>query len=432
MNRLLLITSAIVSAMVLMGNAHERMPVSVVSTSVATSLTEQGNKLIFEENGVSIVRLAGSDDSDFDNLYVVRMPHKSEVPLFAETLGKVIHFEPYQFALMRIDEPQKVEELSQRMHLEGTACGAMMRLGGDAMVQNVTAVGEPIVPVTTDLAEVRTMINQVSADRISTMIGELSSITTRHHSSPTGKAMASLLKEKYLAVAIGRSDVTVEFFDHGSKTPQNSIIVRIIGKTLPDEIVILGSHIDSVNMMGGSSSRSPGADDNASGTSTNFEIFRLLMANGIHPDRTIEIHGYAAEEMGLVGSQDMAQKYKAAGKNVVTMVQHDMNLFKAAGAPDKIWFVTNNTLDTFNTALGALIDQYVGVQWGKKALSGGDSDHTSWRRQGYVTSFPFEDPASYNHKIHTENDTFANANAMTQVVAFAKLGLAYLTHYAGI
>ena len=244
--------------------------------------------------------------------------------------------------------------------------------------------------------------------------------------------MASLLKEKYLAVAIGRSDVTVEFFDHGSKTPQNSIIVRIIGKTLPDEIVILGSHIDSVNMMGGSSSRSPGADDNASGTSTNFEIFRLLMANGIHPDRTIEIHGYAAEEMGLVGSQDMAQKYKAAGKNVVTMVQHDMNLFKAAGAPDKIWFVTNNTLDTFNTALGALIDQYVGVQWGKKALSGGDSDHTSWRRQGYVTSFPFEDPASYNHKIHTENDTLANANAMTQVVAFAKLGLAYLTHYAGI
>ena len=49
MNRLLLITSAIVSAMVLMGNAHERMPVSVVSTSVATSLMEQGNKLIFEE-----------------------------------------------------------------------------------------------------------------------------------------------------------------------------------------------------------------------------------------------------------------------------------------------------------------------------------------------------------------------------------------------
>lgn len=432
MNRFILIASAAISAMVLMGNAHERMPVSVVSTNAAPRLMDQGNTLIFEENGVSILRFADSDDSDFDNLYIVRMPHKSQVPLFAEALGKVLHFEANQFALMRIDDPLKVEALSHRMHVEGTACGAMMRLEGDAMAQTVTAVGEPVVPVTTELAEVRAMINQVSADRIGTMIGELSSITTRHHSSPTGRAMASLLKEKYLALAAGRPDVTVESFEHGTRTPQNSIIVRILGKTLPDEIVVLGSHIDSVNMMGGSSSRSPGADDNASGTSTNFEIFRILMANGIHPDRTIEIHGYAAEEMGLVGSQDMAQKYKAAGKNVVTMVQHDMNLYKAAGAPDKIWFVTNNTLDTFNTALGALIDQYVGVPWGKKALSGGDSDHTSWRRQGYVTSFPFEDPAAYNHKIHTENDTLANANAMTQVAAFAKLGLAYLTHYAGI
>ena len=432
MKHFLLIVSASISALFLMGNAHERKPVTIVSSDAASQILSQGNSLLFEENGVSIIRLAAAVDSDFDNVYVVRMPHESEIPFFAERLGKVLHFEANQFALMRIDEPQQVEELSYRMHLNGSACGAMMRLEGDEMVQKITAVGEPRIPVATDLPGVRTMVSQVSADRIGTMIDEVSSITTRYHSSPTGKAMAGLLREKYLALANGRSDVTVELFEHGTKTPQNSLIVRILGKTYPNEIVVLGSHIDSVNMMGGSASRSPGADDNASGTSTNFEIFRILMANGVHPDRTIEIHGYAAEEMGLVGSQDMAQKYKAAGKNIITMVQHDMNLYKASGAPDKIWFVTNNTVDEFNTALGALVDHYVGVEWGKKALSGGDSDHTSWRRQGYVTSFPFEDPAAYNRKIHTEEDSLANAHAMTQVAAFAKLGLAYLSHYAGI
>jgi hypothetical protein len=82
--------------------------------------------------------------------------------------------------------------------------------------------------------------------------------------------------------------------------------------------------------------------------------------------------------------------------------------------------------------MGALVDKYVGVQWGKKSLSGGDSDHTSWRRQGYVTSFPFENPGSYNHRIHTSGDSLDNAGAMTQVAAFAKLGIAYLSHYAGI
>ena len=109
-----------------------------------------------------------------------------------------------------------------------------------------------------------------------------------------------------------------------------------------------------------------------------------------------------------------------------------MNLFKEDGAPDKIWFVTNNSLDSFNNALGTLIDRYVGVQWGKKSLSGGDSDHTSWKRQGFVTSFPFEDPAAYNHQIHTSRDSLESASAMTQVSAFAKLGIAYLSHYAGI
>ena len=156
-----------------------------------------------------------------------------------------------------------------------------------------------------------------------------------------------------------------------------------------------------------------------------------MMANGFRPARTIEIHGYAAEEVGLVGSQDMARKYKTDGKKVVTMVQHDMNLYKQSGAPDKIFFVTNNTVDAFNTSMGALVDRYVGVPWAKQSLSGGDSDHTSWKRQGFVTSFPFENPAHYNPNIHTSQDDLEHASAMTQVAAFAKLGVAYLGHYAG-
>jgi leucyl aminopeptidase len=292
--------------------------------------------------------------------------------------------------------------------------------------------GEPLVPVSEALSHVPRMVEKVSSERIRSMIQELSTINTRFHSSTTGQQMPSILKAKYEELARGRDDVTVEVFDHGGRTPQDSVVVRILGTSWPDEIVVLGSHIDSVNWSDGSSSRSPGADDNASGTSTNFEIFRVLMESGARPERTIEIHGYAAEEIGLVGSQDMAQKYKAAGKNVVTMVQHDMNLYKAPGAPDKIWFVTNNTMDQFNSALGALVDQYVGVQWGKKSLSGGDSDHTSWRRQGFVTSFPFEDPSGYNRQIHTSRDSLETASAMTQAAAFAKLGLAYLAHYAGI
>lgn len=433
MKRAIVLAGAGFSALLLMGNGRERMPVTVVQSGFVSSLNQQGNSLLFEENGVAVMRRPDAIDEDFENLYVVRMPGKSAPPFFAERLGQILHFEPGQFALMRVDELYKVETLSHLMHHEGIACGALMRLEGDEMVREVpSGAGEPMVPVTEELDQVKSMVAQVSADNIRATIKELSDINTRFHSSATGQRVTALIKAKYEAVAAGRTDVSVELFDHGSRTAQDSVVVRILGKSRPDEIVVLGSHIDSVNWSEGSSSRSPGADDNASGTSTNFEVFRVLMASGIRPERTIEIHGYAAEEIGLVGSQDMAQKYKAAGKNVITMVQHDMNLYKAAGSPDKIWFVTNNTLDQFNGSLGTLVDRYVGVAWGKKSLSGGDSDHTSWRRQGFVTSFPFEDPAGYNHQIHTGRDTLETAGAMTQAAAFAKLGLAYLSHFAGI
>ena len=433
MNRSWLIAGAGLSALFFMGNVRERMPVTIVSSNFVSVLAGHGNQLLFEENGVAVMRRMDAVDHDFEHLYVVRMPGKKSPPFFAERLGEILHFEPGQFALMRVDDEYKVATLSHLMHHEGIACGALMRLEGDVMVRTVPdGAGEPVVPVTNDLPEVHGMVAKVSAENIRATIKELSDITTRYHSSPTGQGIPQILKRKYETLAAGRSDITVSTFDHGSKTSQDSIVVRILGKSRPDEIVILGSHIDSVNWESGSGSRSPGADDNASGTATNFEIFRVLVESGIRPERTIEIHGYAAEEIGLVGSQDMAQKYKADGKNVVTMVQHDMNLYKPAGAPDKIWFVTNNTLDTFNSALGSMIDRYVGVSWGKKSLSGGDSDHTSWKRQGFVTSFPFEDPGSYNSQIHTSRDSLESASAMTQVAAFAKLGVAYLSHYAGI
>lgn len=433
MNRYVILSGVCLASVFLMGNGQQRMPVTVVPSSFVEDFAQQGHGLLFQENGVSIMRRDDAVDADFDDLYVVRMPGKSAPPFFAERLGEVLHFEPGQFALMRIEELYKVETLSHLMHHEGIACGALMRLNGDTMEPDVLeGAGEPLVPVTEALAHVPELVEKISSEKIRSTIQELSSINTRFHSSTPGQQMPGILKAKYEELARGRDDVTVELFDHGSRTPQDSVIVRIRGTSRPDEIVVLGSHIDSVNWSEGSSSRSPGADDNASGTSTNFEIFRVLMESGVRPERTIEIHGYAAEEIGLVGSQDMAQKYKAAGKNVVTMVQHDMNIYKPAGAPDKIWFVTNNTMDQFNSSLGTLVDRYVGVQWGKKSLSGGDSDHTSWRRQGFVTAFPFEDPAAYNRQIHTSRDSLETASAMTQAAAFAKLGIAYLAHYAGI
>ncbi len=87
-----------------------------------------------------------------------------------------------------------------------------------------------------------------------------------------------------------------------------------------DEVLIFGGHIDST-APGMPTGRAPGADDDASGSAVVLEMFRILTSSGFVPAKTIEFHGYAAEEVGLRGSQEIAAAYRAAGKSVIGMVR---------------------------------------------------------------------------------------------------------------
>lgn len=388
------------------------------------------DRIVHADANSLVFKTAEAQEADFENVYVVNLHNWFAEPEWIFEYGEVLAFEPARYAVMRL-LPGKVEELSSRLHGLGLACGVLTRLYGDAVELELAATPNPILPVNVRDARVINFVSKVTADNIRSNIEFLSALHTRYHTSSTGQQVADLLAEKYETLRVGRADVSINTFSHGSRTPQKSLIVRIEGRTRPNEVIILGSHLDSVAGFGGTS-RSPGVDDNASGTATNLEIFRILMEEGIILERTLEIHAYAAEEIGLVGSQDIATKYKNDGINVVAMVQHDMTLWKAPGAEDKIWFVTSNTDSGFNGMLAQLVDGYVGLPWGSAALSGGSSDHASWRRAGFPTAFPFENPQSYNRHIHTSNDTLDNANAFNQAAGFAKLGLSYVSHFGGL
>ena len=79
---------------------------------------------------------------------------------------------------------------------------------------------------------------------------------------------------------------------------QPSVIARIRGNGAnANELVILGAHEDSIN--GGANGRSPGADDDASGSATVLEVFRVLVQNGFRPRRTVEFHAYSGTPLFL-------------------------------------------------------------------------------------------------------------------------------------
>lgn len=83
--------------------------------------------------------------------------------------------------------------------------------------------------------------------------------------------------------------------------------------------------MDSINLNSPASGRAPGSDDDGTGTVNLLEAFRVLLAGGFRPTDPVEFHWYAAEEVGLVGSQAVATNYKNAGVKVKAFMQLDMS-----------------------------------------------------------------------------------------------------------
>lgn len=281
------------------------------------------------------------------------------------------------------------------------------------------------------------LVNQclalVNHQNIEETILELQAYGTRYHTKTQARQAVLDMKEKWeaLAAATGRTDISFRIVEHVN-TPMPSLIMTIEGSENPDEYVIVGGHIDSTTW---DSNDAPGADDNASGIGTITEMIRVLLDVNFKPQRTMEFMAYAAEEIGLVGSDEIAQQYYNQNKNVVAYVQFDMTNYK--GSSTDITIIEDEyTSNELNLYLIELMEHYNAT--GEHALTYGSSqcnyacsDHASWKERGYLASFPFESEfGEHNPSIHTPNDEFSVSGTATHAAKFTKLGLQFIIETA--
>ena len=59
----------------------------------------------------------------------------------------------------------------------------------------------------------------------------------------------------------------------------------------------------------------PGLDDDGSGVMVLLEILRVVVETGFKPQKNVQIMAYAAEEVGLLGSDQIAKDYKSKGRD---------------------------------------------------------------------------------------------------------------------
>ena len=283
-------------------------------------------------------------------------------------------------------------------------------------------------------ATVGRWLPQVQEQRLYDTINHLSRYRNRYYASSHGRTSAEWIRDHWQSMAAGRSDVTTELFTACSTcSTQPSVILTIRGWDLPDEVVVLGAHLDSIN----SSTRNdpnqlaPGADDDASGIATLTETLRIALADGWQPRRTVKFMGYAAEEVGLRGSNAIAQSFRAGGVNVVSVLQVDMTNYKSGAVTDMKLISDYSNTDLKNFFV-TLFDTYLapmGLTRSNTACGYACSDHASWTNAGYPAAMMFEagDPGGSFPYIHTPYDTLATMGESAQhSVKFTQFALAYL------
>lgn len=271
-------------------------------------------------------------------------------------------------------------------------------------------------------SSIEAALGEVSESNLRSYVQWLSSFPNRNNRDPQPNRHVSEMKMR-LEAMLSEASIPYEISEitHAS-TKQNTLRVRLPGSARPQEVVVLGGHLDSINQSWGGGNAAPGADDNASGSANLIEALRILM-NKPQPQRTIEFYWYAGEESGLLGSAEIAKQYKAESKDVVAVLQLDMTLFPGSGEL-VIGSMTDFTSAWLRDYLKAMNDTYLHARIVDDKCGYGCSDHASWNRQGYPALMPFEATfRASNKKIHTSNDVISPDSNFKHSAVYTKIAV---------
>jgi hypothetical protein len=167
---------------------------------------------------------------------------------------------------------------------------------------------------------------------------------------------------------------------------------EIRGSEKPDEVVIIGAHLDSWDL-------GQGTTDNGTGTCCVLETARTLIRAGVKPKRTIRFCLFTGEEQGLHGSRAYVQQHKDELPKISMCLVHDTGTGKVNG----IFMHERQVVKPiFEAELGALKE--LGLKEFNMRSMGG-SDHASFDDVGVPGFAVQQDMSEYNLTHHSQSDT---------------------------
>lgn len=195
-----------------------------------------------------------------------------------------------------------------------------------------------------------------------------------------------------------------------------NIVGELPGTEHPEEVVILGAHLDSWDLA-------TGASDNGAGVVAFLEVLRAMKASGVPLRRTLRVVLFSGEEQGLLGSRAYLAAHAAEAANIQAVLVMD-----AGGG--RISAMADGAVDAWAEALQAALKpaEALGAQDVVYARPGG-SDHETFRRAGLPAFTPRQESHNYGPRLqHTQIDEVDQVHGedleqATQVMAILAWGL---------
>lgn len=212
--------------------------------------------------------------------------------------------------------------------------------------------------------------------------------------TPKIPAAALTLEDAELLARLARRGPTTVELSLGARTLPDSesanAVAELRGRELPDEVVLIGGHIDSWDVGDGST-------DDGAGCLMAMEAAALLRELGLIPRRTIRVVLFTNEENGLRGG---AAYYAAHGKERhAAAIEADSGAgaprgFGVSGAPEQI------------VAVQAYAPLFEGLGAGLIEPGGGGADIRQLTADGVLSLSLAPDGSAYFDLHHSPADTF--------------------------
>ncbi|MDB4947754.1 MAG: Peptidase [Gemmatimonadetes bacterium] len=172
-----------------------------------------------------------------------------------------------------------------------------------------------------------------------------------------------------------------------------NVVGEIRGSEKPDEVVVIGSHLDSWDL-------GDGALDNGANAVMLIDVARQMKRLGIRPRRTLRFILWNGEEQGMNGSLGYTRTHAAEMDRTVMAAAFDIGCGRVTG------FFTGGRPE-----IVAAVDRTLGPVRGLGPFTHVDvplvgTDNFDFMLQGVANLVANQEPASYGPNYHARSDTY--------------------------